>query len=80
WVAGDMMIADHVLEPYIASHSALAHWLAPAFCAVAVVVVGKWLDKRALAARRAAQEEAASQLDLVGVSDANRTDSNRAGS
>ncbi|NDE45217.1 MAG: TerC family protein [Betaproteobacteria bacterium] len=80
WVAGDMIIADRVLEPYIASHSTLAHWLAPALCAVAVVVVGKWLDKRALEARRAAQEEAASQLDLVGVSDANRTDSNRAGS
>ncbi|NCW17810.1 MAG: TerC family protein [Betaproteobacteria bacterium] len=80
WVAGDMIIADRVLEPYIASHSTLAHWLAPALCAVAVVVVGKWLDKRALEARRAAQEEAASQLDLVGVSDANRTDSNRPGS
>ncbi|NDG56502.1 MAG: TerC family protein [Betaproteobacteria bacterium] len=55
WVAGDMIIADRVLEPYIASHSTLAHWLAPALCAVAVVVVGKWLDKRALEARRAAQ-------------------------
>ncbi|NCV90010.1 MAG: TerC family protein [Betaproteobacteria bacterium] len=79
WVAGDMIIADRVLEPYIASHSTLAHWLAPALCAVAVVVVGKWLDKRALEARRAAQESA-SHSDFGGVSDANRTDSNRPGS
>ncbi|NCZ46107.1 MAG: TerC family protein [Betaproteobacteria bacterium] len=79
WVAGDMIIADRVLEPYIASHSTLAHWLAPALCAVAVVVVGKWFDKRALEARRAAQESA-SHSDFGGVSDANRTDSNRPGS
>jgi predicted tellurium resistance membrane protein TerC len=80
WVAGDMMIADHALEPYIASYSALAHWLAPALGAVAVVVVGKWLDKRALAARRPAQQALTSPLDFGAVSDANRTDSNRAGS
>lgn len=80
WVAGDMMIADHVLEPYIASHSALAHWLAPALCAVTVVLIGKWLDRRSLATRRAAQAHNASPLAFGSASDANGTDSNRAGS
>jgi YjbE family integral membrane protein len=80
WVAGDMMIADHVLEPYLASHSALAHWFAPALCAVAVVVVGKWLDSRAHAARQSQTQTEESPVTFGPGSNANGTDSNRAGS
>lgn len=80
WVAGDMMIADHVLEPYLVSHSALAHWLAPALCAVAVVVVGKWLDRRSHAARQSHTQTEESTVTFGPASDANGTDSNRAGS
>lgn len=46
WVAGDMMVTDPVDQPWVDAHAAFLHWGAPAICAVAVVVVGKWLAAR----------------------------------
>lgn len=51
WVAGEMMISDRVLEPYVEAYLETTHWIAPAFFAVAVVIAGKWLDRRASANR-----------------------------
>ena len=50
WVAGDMMVTDPVDKPWVDAHAAFLHWGAPAICAVAVVVAGKWLAARRLAA------------------------------
>jgi len=56
WVAGEMMISDRVLAPYLEAYLQAAHWIAPAFFAIAVVIVGKWLDRRATANREFADD------------------------
>ena len=50
WVAGDMAVTDPIDKPWVDLHAAFLHWGAPLFCAVAVVVVGKWLGARKAAA------------------------------
>lgn len=62
WVAGEMMVDDHALEPYIASHRDLVHWVAPAVCALAVVALGRWFERRANAAREQAASEFSAAL------------------
>ena len=51
WVAGDMAVTDPVDKPWVDLHAAFLHWGAPLVCAIAVVVVGKWLARRKLAER-----------------------------
>ncbi len=54
WVAGDMLVTDPVDQPWVDAHAAFLHWGAPAIGAIAVVVIGKWLAARRLAAWAAA--------------------------
>jgi YjbE family integral membrane protein len=51
WVAGDMAVTDPVDKPWVDLHAAFLHWGAPLACAIAVVVIGKWLAARKTAAR-----------------------------
>ena len=51
WVAGDMAVTDPIDKPWVDAHAAFLHWGAPLACAIAVVVIGKWLATRAVAAR-----------------------------
>ena len=51
WVAGDMAVTDPVDRPWVDAEAAFLHWGAPLLCAIAVVVLGKWLAARKVAAR-----------------------------
>ena len=51
WVAGDMAVTDPVDKPWVDLNAAFLHWGAPLACSIAVVVVGKWLAARRIAAR-----------------------------
>jgi YjbE family integral membrane protein len=51
WVAGDMAVTDPVDKPWVDLNAAFLHWGAPLAGAIGVVVVGKWLAARKLAAR-----------------------------
>jgi predicted tellurium resistance membrane protein TerC len=46
WVAGEMALSDPSIKAYVENNH-LLHTLAPAAGAVIVVVVGKWLARRA---------------------------------
>jgi nucleotide-binding universal stress UspA family protein len=62
WVAGDMAVTDPIDKPWVDLNAAFLHWGAPLACAVAVIVVGKWLAARksaAVAAQAAARAGAA---------------------
>jgi YjbE family integral membrane protein len=59
WVAGDMAVTDPVDKPWVDLNAAFLHWGAPLVCAIGVVVVGKWLAARKLAARAAPAAAAA---------------------
>ena len=54
WVAGDMAVTDPVDKPWVDLNAAFLHWGAPAACAIAVIVIGKWLAARKVAARAVA--------------------------
>ena len=56
WVAGEMALSDPSIKAYVENNH-LLHTLAPAAGAVVVVVVGKWL------ARRAPAEEGSREVD-----------------
>ena len=45
YVAGEMLVGETVFKPLVEARHYL-HWLTPAFCAVLVLVVGKWLAMR----------------------------------
>jgi len=62
WVAGDMAVTDPIDKPWVDLHAAFLHWGAPLVCAVAVVVVGKWLAARKTAAYAAAAAAAATPV------------------
>jgi YjbE family integral membrane protein len=51
WVAGDMAVTDPIDRPWVDAQAAFLHWGAPLIGAVSVVVVGRWLAARKLAAR-----------------------------
>jgi len=53
WIAGQMIITDPVLKDWAATQSPYLHYLASAVGAAVVLVLGKWLAARALAARPA---------------------------
>jgi len=46
WVAGEMFITDPVTKDWVDANAGWMHYAVPAACAVAVVVVGKWLAGR----------------------------------
>ncbi|MFZ2853830.1 MAG: TerC family protein [Rhodocyclaceae bacterium] len=51
WVAGEMMVSDLAIRDWLASQLPAAHHLAPALGALAVVVAGKWMERRSAAGR-----------------------------
>jgi YjbE family integral membrane protein len=53
WVAGDMAVTDPIDKPWVDLNAAFLHWGAPLAGAIFVLVVGKWLAARKLAAREA---------------------------
>jgi YjbE family integral membrane protein len=78
WVAGDMLISDPILTQWVAEHAKWMHFRLPEFTwteiagAILVVMVGKWLGKRA--------EDAKTQFeDLATRDQAVRTDNNTGG-
>ena len=58
WVAGDLAVTDPVDQPWVDAHAAFLHWGAPLACAIGVVVIGKWLASRKVAARAAVEAAA----------------------
>ena len=48
YVAGEMMVADTAVAPWIAEHAAWMHWVVPVGGIVVVVAVAKWMQARAL--------------------------------
>lgn len=49
YVAGEMLVGETLLKPLIETRHYL-HWLTPAFCALLVLVVGRWLAMRRVVA------------------------------
>lgn len=45
YVAGEMLVGEALFEPLVQTRHYL-HWLVPAFCAVLVLMVGRWLTMR----------------------------------
>ena len=45
YVAGEMLVTEVVIVPLVEAYHAL-HWLVPVFCAVLVLLVGRWLAMR----------------------------------
>lgn len=45
YVAGEMLVSEALFKPWVEAQHAL-HWIVPAFCAMLVLVVGKWLAAR----------------------------------
>lgn len=51
WIAGDMTATDVALRPWFDANVPFPHLVTAALGAVAVIVIGKWLARRRLAAR-----------------------------
>ena len=47
WVAGEMGVTDPVLVEWVDENAKYLHWIAPAAGVIFVVVLGKWLARRA---------------------------------
>ena len=62
WVAGDMAVTDPVDKPWVDARAAFLHWGAPLAGAIGVVVVGKWLAARRIAASIARTTAAAATM------------------
>ena len=52
YVAGEMLVSEALFKPLVETQHYL-HWLVPVFCAVLVLVVGKWLAIRKAVAVKA---------------------------
>jgi len=63
WVAGEMAISDPAVKDWVDAHAAWLHYAAPAFGAVLVIAVGKWLAHRAEVARHASPTDLAQGSD-----------------
>ena len=48
FVAGEMMVADTAVAPWINVHAAWLHWVLPAAGVVVVIAVAKWMQTRSL--------------------------------
>lgn len=58
WVAGEMIVGDKVVAGWVESRAHVLESVVPWFCAILVVLVGKWMAGRASAqARRKADED-----------------------
>ncbi|HEX5337757.1 MAG TPA: TerC family protein [Gallionella sp.] len=57
YVAGEMLVSEALFKPIVETQHYL-HWLVPSFCAVLVLVLGKWL-----ALRMAAEAEVVNLVD-----------------
>ena len=64
WVAGEMAISDPAVKDWVDANAGWLHYVAPAFGAVAVVAIGKWL-----ASRSAEQESDRPIVDLAESAD-----------
>jgi YjbE family integral membrane protein len=51
WIAGQMIVTDPVLKPWADAQGAWLHYAVPVAGALFVLLVGKWLARRAQAAR-----------------------------
>lgn len=51
YVAGEMLVGDITLQPFVATLPHAVHWLFPAACALFVIGLGKWLASRKTAAK-----------------------------
>jgi YjbE family integral membrane protein len=47
WVAGEMLVTDAAIAPWVDAQAHALHTVVPAVCAVLVVIAGRWLDARA---------------------------------
>ncbi len=56
WVAGEMAISDPAVNTWVDANAALLHYAAPALGAIAVVLIGKLLARRAEAAQASAMQ------------------------
>ncbi len=52
WVAGEMAVSDPAIKAWVDANAGWLHYAAPALGAIVVVLVGKWLARRAEAAAR----------------------------
>ena len=66
WVAGDMAVTDPIDKPWVDAQAAFLHWGAPLAGAIGVVLVGRWLAARTMAARAAAAVPMAAALPTSG--------------
>lgn len=53
YVAGEMLIGDKMIAPWVERMPSVLHWVVPALCAVVVLLVGLWLAARMAAAEKA---------------------------
>jgi YjbE family integral membrane protein len=58
WVAGEMIVADKLISPYLAFGGKFIHYGIPVFLTIAVVVVGKLCEKKESKTEAEKQEEA----------------------
>jgi nucleotide-binding universal stress UspA family protein len=61
WVAGEMAIGDPIVKGWVDSQASFLHYAGPAAGAVGVILGGRWLAARALAARAAPMPAAAAR-------------------
>ncbi|RJG03326.1 TerC family protein [Noviherbaspirillum sedimenti] len=66
WIAGDMIVSDVVLKPYLAGMPSWLHYLSAALGALLVIVAGSWLAGRK-------KEETSTLVDLTEVAVAGKT-------
>jgi len=61
WTAGEMGVTDPSVAAWVNANASWLHWIGPAFGAVAVVAVGKWLARRQESAAASQQGAEASK-------------------
>ena len=59
WVAGEMIVADKLISPYLEFGGKLIHWGIPVVLTIAVVVIGKLCEKKEGGTDSEKHEEAA---------------------
>jgi YjbE family integral membrane protein len=64
WIGGGMFIEDVVLKPYTLDFAASAHYVSAVVGAVSVILFGKWLARRQLAAQPVG---ASGRIDLAPI-------------
>jgi predicted tellurium resistance membrane protein TerC len=59
WVAGEMLVSDEAVSPWVEANAHALDFIVPAACAVLVVVAGRWLARRAASASGSGEESPA---------------------